>query len=94
MLVATVAATAQNTALAKKILDKTAAIVGNKGGATANFKIASAKMGGASGRISIKGNKFYATTGNATVWFNGKTQWSYLKSVSYTHLTLPTNREV
>ena len=39
MLVATVAATAQNTALAKKILDKTAAIVGNKGGATANFKI-------------------------------------------------------
>lgn len=93
MLVMTVAATAQNTALAKKILDKTAAIVGNKGGATANFKIASAKMGGASGRISIKGNKFYATTGNATVWFNGKTQWSYLKSTNEVNVSTPTEAQ-
>ena len=53
-------AQAQNATKARQVLDKTAAIVGNKGGASANF--------------TIKGNKFTATTPEATMWYDGKTQ--------------------
>lgn len=43
---------------AKQVLDKTAAVIGNKSGASANFKMSSSKYGSASGSIAIKGNKF------------------------------------
>lgn len=83
-------ATAQNADQAKKILDKTAAVVGNKNGASANFKMSSEKIGTATGTIAIKGKKFQATTPKAIVWFDGKTQWSYLKSTNEVNITTPT----
>ena len=67
---------------AQQVLDKTAAVIGNKGGASANFKMSSSKYGSASGSIAIKGNKFNAHTPQAIVWFNGKTQWTYLKKTN------------
>ena len=63
---------------AQQVLDKTAAVIGNKKGATANFKLSSPKYGSASGTITIKGNKFNARTPQAIVWYNGKTQWTYI----------------
>ncbi len=83
------AAVAQKDNEARKVLDKTAAIVGKKGGALANFKLTSGKMGSINGTISIKGNKFYARTSKATVWFNGKTQWSYLPSTNEVNVSNP-----
>ena len=80
---------AQKDNEARKVLDKTAAIVGNKGGALANFKLTSGKIGTINGTISIKGNKFYARTSKATVWFNGKTQWSYLPSTNEVNVSNP-----
>ena len=77
-MLVTLCATAQNAAQAKKVLDKTAAIVGRKGGASANFS------------ISIKGNKFYARTPQAIVWYNGKTQWSWMKQTNEVNITTPT----
>lgn len=71
---------AQNAAQAKKILDKTAAVVGRKSGASANFTI-SGKYGNTSGTIAIKGNKFNARTSQAIVWYDGKTQWTYMKKI-------------
>ena len=47
---------------AQQVLDKTAAVIGNKGGASANFNMSSSKYGSASGSIAIKGNKFNART--------------------------------
>lgn len=79
---------AQNAAKARQILDKTAAIVGNKGGASANFTITGAKAN-ASGKISIKGNKFTATTPDATIWYDGKTQWTYMKSTEEVNISTP-----
>ena len=85
-----ISATAQNAGQAKKILDKTAAIVGNKNGASASFKMSSEKIGTATVTIAIKGRKFQATTPKAIVWFDGKTQWSYLKSTNEVNITTPT----
>ena len=67
---------------AQQVLDKTAAIVGNKKGASASFKLSSPKYGSTSGSIAIKGNKFNARTPQAIVWYNGKTQWSYMKKTN------------
>ena len=52
---------------AQQVLDKTAAVIGNKKGATANFKMSSPKFGSASGSITIKGNKFTMPDGNVEV---------------------------
>lgn len=84
---------AQNATKARKVLDKTAAEVGNKGGATADFTLTNKKVGSVSGSLSIKGNMFHAITGNAIVWYNGKTQWSYLKSTEEVNVTTPTEAQ-
>lgn len=89
MMVATICANAQNATQARKVLDKTASIIGRKGGASADFKISSAKIGATTGTIAIKGNKFHARTPQAIVWFDGKTQWSYMKSTDEVNVTTP-----
>ncbi len=78
---------------ARKILDKTASIVGKKSGAQAKFTISSKKIGKTNGTIAIKGNKFNATTPQATVWFDGKTQWAYMKSTDEVNITTPTKAQ-
>lgn len=83
---------AQNAAQARKILDKTAAIVGRKGGASANFSV-SGKYGNTSGTISIKGNKFNARTPQAIVWYDGKTQWTYMKKSQEVNVSTPTEAQ-
>lgn len=81
---------AQSSTQAKKVLDKTASVVGRKGGAQANFTITSKKLGSQSGTIAIKGNMFQARTPKAIVWYNGKTQWSYLKMTNEVNISTPT----
>lgn len=78
---------------AQSVLDKTAAVISNKGGASANFKMSSPKYGSASGSITIKGNKFNARTPQAIVWFNGKTQWTYLKKTNEVNVSNPTQAQ-
>lgn len=73
-----------------KVLDKTAAVVGRKGGAEANFTATGSKIGSQSGTIAIKGNMFQARTPKAIVWYNGKTQWSYLKMTNEVNISTPT----
>ncbi|MGN1376054.1 MAG: LolA-like putative outer membrane lipoprotein chaperone [Prevotella sp.] len=83
---------AQNAVQARKILDKTASVIGNKNGASANFSI-SGKSINTSGTISIKGNKFQATTPQAIVWYDGKTQWTYVKSSQEVNVNNPTEAQ-
>lgn len=80
---------AQTANEAKKMLDKTASVVGRKGGASASFKVSSTKYGNTSGTISIKGNKFHAKTPQAIVWFDGKTQWTYMNSTEEVNIITP-----
>ena len=92
LLVLTVSISAQNATQARKILDKTASIIGRKGGAVANFSI-SGKYGNSSGTIAIKGNKFNAKTPQAIVWYDGKTQWTYMKKNLEVNVSTPTEAQ-
>lgn len=75
---------------AKQVLDKTAGIISNKSGVTASFNISSQQYGKTSGTISIKGRKFHAETKEAKVWFDGKTQWTYVKQNDEVNVNTPT----
>ena len=92
LLVLTVSISAQNATQARKILDKTASIIGRKGGAVANFSI-SGKYGNSSGTIAIKGNKYNAKTPLAIVWYDGKTQWTYMKKNQEVNVSTPTEAQ-
>ena len=78
---------------AKQVLDKTAKVLGNKGGASASFQVSGSKLGNTSGTIAIKGNKFNARTPQAIVWFDGKTQWTYLKKTNEVNVSTPTQAQ-
>lgn len=88
-----IGAYAQNTTLARKVLDKTAAVVGNKSGASASFKVSGSKIGITAGTIAIKGRMFHVSTPKAIVWYNGKTQWSYLKSTNEVNVSTPSEAQ-
>ena len=78
---------------AKSILDKAAATITAPQGIKANFKM-NATTGSTSGTIAIKGKKFYATTPQATVWFDGKTQWTYMKNNDEVNVSNPTEAQL
>ncbi len=84
---------AQNSDQAKAYLAKATAIINNKDGVQAHFYISKSGLGGASGTIAIKGNKFMAITPQASVWFDGKTQWSYMKSTNEVNISTPTEAQ-
>ena len=93
LLVMTLGVQAQNAVQAKKVLDKMAAIVGRSGGATAQFRISAGRGSSYAGTIAIKGRKFYASTAQGKVWYDGKTQWSYLKSTDEVNISTPTEAQ-
>jgi outer membrane lipoprotein-sorting protein len=60
----------------------------------ADFTMSSAQYGSASGVISIKDNMFHATTDVAAMWFDGKTQWTYMKKNDEVNVTNPTEAQL
>ena len=76
-----------------KVLDKAASTIALKNGVKADFKMTGG-MGSASGAIVIKGKKFHATTPQATIWFDGKTQWTYLKDNDEVSVTTPNESQL
>lgn len=82
-----------NAQSAKSVLDKAAASVTVASGVKANFRMTTT-TGNTSGTIAIKGKKFYATTPQAKVWFDGKTQWTYLKNNDEVNVSNPTEAQL
>ena len=78
---------------AKSVLDKAAANITVKSGVQANFKM-TGSMGNTSGALVVKGKKFHATTPQAIVWFDGKTQWTYMKNNDEVNVTTPTEAQL
>jgi outer membrane lipoprotein-sorting protein len=91
-LICALALTNVSAQTAKQILDKAASVVNAKKGATANF-VMSGKYGNAAGTISIKGNKFVANTPQAKMWYDGKTQWTYMTSTEEVNVSTPTEAQ-
>ena len=91
MLLLSVGAQAES---AKRILDKAATTVSNPGGVQAHFQMISKQFGSTEGEIAVKGNKFHATTPDATIWFDGKTQWTYMKSNDEVNVSTPTEAQL
>ena len=79
---------------AKRILDKAAATVSKPGGVQAHFQMISKQFGTTNGEIAVKGSKFHATTPDATIWFDGKTQWTYLKGNDEVNISTPTEAQL
>ena len=74
---------------AKSVLNKAAATVTMKEGVKADFKM-TGSMVNTSGSIIIKGKMFHATTPQASIWFDGKTQWTYMKDNDEVNISNPT----
>ena len=90
MLLATVASYGQS---ATQVLDKAAQKLTAKSGVKADFK-ATTPQGTISGTIAVKGNKFMATTQHTKVWFDGKTQWTYLTRNDEVNVSNPKDSEL
>ena len=82
-----------NTAQARAILDKTSKVIGHKSGVSASFTLNNPTPGNVSGTIAVKGGKFNARTPQAIVWFNGKTQWTYMKKNNEVNISTPTQAQ-
>jgi len=72
----------------KAILDRVASKINISKGASMGFTVTSAKIS-QSGTITVKGNKFCARTGMATIWYDGKTQWTYNKKTDEVNIASP-----
>ena len=81
------------TMTARQVLDKTASVISNKTGVMANFTISNTKMGKSTGVIYVKGNKWHAKIPAGLVWYNGKTQWTYVKANEEVNVTTPTKEQ-
>jgi len=79
---------------AREVLDKCAAVVGNKTGVKVSFSMDSDRYGAISGTIMLKGEKFCAQTDEVSMWFDGKTQWTYLKKNDEVSVTNPTDAQL
>jgi hypothetical protein len=79
---------------ARQVLDRTSATLDVDGGVKASFAISmftGTKFTGAtSGSLDLKGNKFHAVTPQAIVWFDGKTEWTYMKNNDEVNVSTPT----
>lgn len=86
--------TTSNAQDVRSVLDKCAAAVSAKEGVSASFRMESAQYGKANGTIKVKGRKFHASTAVASMWFDGKTQWTYLNSNNEVSVTTPTEAQL
>lgn len=73
---------------AQSVLDKAAAIVADPAGVQAQF-IIRGEYYNTKGTIAVKGKKFHATTPDAIVWYDGKTQWTYMKKSEEVNIAAP-----
>ena len=84
---------------AKEILDKASNNFAGAGAMAAyftmNVKDVKAKVTHSfDGSIQMKGNKFYISTPESDIWFDGKTQWIYLQNSEEVNITEPGEEEI
>lgn len=88
LLMLTLSLSAQQDTKAKNILDKMVEKYNQSKGISVIFG------GSQSGKLLLKGEKFQLTTQDVTTWFDGQTQWSYLKQNEEVNISTPTPEEL
>lgn len=88
LLMLTLSLSAQQDTKAKDILDKTVEKYNQSKGISVIFG------GSQSGKLLLKGEKFQLTTQDVTTWFDGQTQWSYLRQNEEVNISTPTPEEL
>ncbi|MBQ8099584.1 MAG: hypothetical protein IJ244_08710 [Bacteroidaceae bacterium] len=68
-------AQAQNEVQARRVFERTLALVENKGGARMDYELKVTRLFTQTGKATIKNGKSLTETKNGKVWFNGKTGW-------------------
>ncbi|MDR2955745.1 MAG: outer-membrane lipoprotein carrier protein LolA [Prevotella sp.] len=96
LLFISVMASAQN---ARSILDKASEIYNQSGGITAAFTLDTkdTKQGATysyDGKAYMKGDKFRIEIPDAITWFDGETQWVYVKDTEEVNVSNPTGDEL
>lgn len=76
---------------ATAVLDKTAALCSGK---AVQVKFSSKGQGASSGTIVIQNKMFTIQSGQASVWFDGKTEWSLVAGSDEVNVTEPTAKEI
>lgn len=93
------ALTAQQAADSKAILDKAYAAYETSQGIQLTFKSTTTETDGTvyapqSGTAKIKGNRFKIDTEPMEIWFDGTTQWVWMKEVNEVNVSNPTGEEI
>jgi outer membrane lipoprotein-sorting protein len=88
----------QNDATAEALLDQSAKAWANAGGISASFSLnikntAANTSESFEGALLMQGDKFFLSTPETDTWFDGKTQWTLLKSSSEVNVSEPTKEE-
>ena len=89
---------AQSNQNAVKVLNNVVNVL-QKNAIQTNFELAvketsSAKMQKMNGTFLMQGNKFLVSTNDMKVYFDGKTQWSYVPDVNEVSITNPSEKEL
>jgi outer membrane lipoprotein-sorting protein len=89
---------AQQTPQAKKVLDQAVSAFRKAGGIQAELDVKSYKnrtvVGESKATLSVKSEQFMLKSPDAQVWFDGKTQWSYMSSTEEVNISTPTPVEL
>lgn len=78
---------------ARQVLDRAAAEFKKTQCVTAEFEL-STGGGHDTGTIILQGQKFKTTTSGTTIWFDGKTMWTYVHDNEEVNVSEPTDSQV
>lgn len=84
----------------QEILDKAATAFGKAGGVSFSFLLTNtntktkAANFSQKGEAQVQGNKFRIVTDAGTTWFDGKTQWTYIKEQNEVNVSSPDGEEL
>ncbi len=92
LLFVSAGAWAQKDAEAKKILDKASAAFAKAGGVEIGFSVKGGQN--MSGTLKVKGNKLVLSSGTTTTWYDGKTQWTYMKDTEEVNISNPSPKQL
>ena len=79
---------AQKDSRAREVLEKTESAYLHTSGVMAEFK------GSNTGTICLMDDKFHLNSGGIETWFDGQTQWSYVKQNEEVNVSEPTQEEL